>query len=303
MERYDLTADLAGRLVAEQFPDLAGRSVRPVGRDGFDNATFRLGDDLAIRLPRHDDLVGQVAKEHRWLPVIATHLPVAIPEPVRRGRPMSVLDRPWSILRWVNGTPLGATTTTESPRELGSELATVLTVLQQVPTEGGPAPGVHNYHRGGTLDHFDHDARATIRRLEGRMDTDALTAVWDAGLASRHEGRSVWVHGDVTGSNLLVDDHGHLCGVIDFGCCAVGDPACDLAPAWTNLDGPSRDRFIDTLDVDAATWARARAWTLWKAIKHLPDLPADHPRNNGHRLGWRWPAVEVLDRLVADAHP
>ena len=58
---------------------------------------------------------------------------------------------------------------------------------------------------------------------------------------------------------------GRLCAVIDFGCAAVGDPACDLTFAWTFLDGDSREAFRAGLALDDGTWARARGWALWKA--------------------------------------
>jgi aminoglycoside phosphotransferase (APT) family kinase protein len=86
--------------------------------------------------------------------------------------------------------------------------------------------------------------------------------------------------------------------VIDFGCTAVGDPACDLVIAWTFFDGESRDLFRRCLPFDKGTWARARGWALWKSLITLVgDLP---PAGVVHRFGWRRTAREVLDAVVAE---
>ena len=87
VHKSDITPELVSRLVATQFPQWAGLRVRPVDADGVDNATFRLGDDMSVRLPSAESYVGQVDKEHRWLPVIARHLPLQIPVPLARGVP------------------------------------------------------------------------------------------------------------------------------------------------------------------------------------------------------------------------
>ena len=46
----------------------------------------------------------------------------------------------------------------------------------------------------------------------------------------------------------------------------VGDPACDLAIAWTLFKGKSRDAFRSTLLLDNDTWMRGQGWALWKAL-------------------------------------
>jgi len=122
--------------------------------------------------------------------------------------------------------------------------------------------------------------------------------VWDAALAAEWAGPDVWVHGDITGSNLLLRDD-RLCAVIDFGCAAVGDPACDLTAAWTMFEGSSRERFMETLPFDEGTWARARGWALWKALIEIPGRPLDDPGRTGERFGWRWDAVGVVGQLTA----
>lgn len=106
------------------------------------------------------------------------------------------------------------------------------------------------------------------RRLQvwvTRIDVGAATAVWEAALNATWQGPAVWHHGDVAAGNLLVRE-GRLNAIIDFGCSGVGDPACDLTIAWTFLSGESREAFRAAIRLDAATWARARGWTLWKAL-------------------------------------
>ncbi len=101
-----------------------------------------------------------------------------------------------------------------------------------------------------------------------------------------------WFHGDVAAGNLLLQD-GQLAAVIDFGTCGVGDPACDLAVAWTLLDTTSRGRFRDLLDVDEASWARGRGWALWKALSTVANEPdPDEPAAVA--------AQRALDEVFAD---
>ena len=122
-----------------------------------------------------------------------------------------------------------------------------------------------------------------------------------SGLCAEWTGPNVWVHGDVTGSNLLMSND-RLCGVIDFGCAAVGDPACDLTAAWTMFDGSSRQRFVRSVPCDDNTWARARGWALWKALIDIPGRPPDDPGRTGARFGWRWDALGVIDQVITDFH-
>ena len=302
MDKGDITVDVVRRLIAEQFPAWAGLPVAPVDLDGWDNTTFRLGSDLSVRLPSHEAYVPQVDKEQRWLPVLAPQLPLPIPQPLARGERSAVFPRPWSVYRWHEGAPA----TVERVRDLdacAADLARFLSALYAVDGEGGPAPGPHSFGRGGPVSAWDGDVRAAIEALAGLdvVDTAATTATWEAALvADGVPTPPVWVHGDVTGANLLVDEDGRLCAVIDFGCSAVGDPACDLTVAWTLFSGSSRAAFRSGLDVDDATWARARGWALWKALRELPrdvERPGRAARAAA-RLGWRCHPRELVADLV-----
>ena len=188
------------------------------------------------------------------------------------------------------------------------ELAGFLAALYEIDPAGGPPPGAHSFFRGGPVATFDADVRGATAALADGIDTAAATAVWEQAVASRWEGPPVWVHGDITPSNLLVDD-GRLSAVIDFGCSAVGDPACDLAIAWTFFRGDSRRTFRERLALDDATWTRGRGWALWKALITVAETDPDLAENAdpsaadraARRFGWTVGARAVIDEVIADA--
>jgi aminoglycoside phosphotransferase (APT) family kinase protein len=215
VNKDEITADVAARLVAAQFPQWAGLPVTPVTLDGWDNTTFRLGDELSIRLPSAGSCVPQVAKEHRWLPFLARHLPLPIPEPVAMGRPGEGFPRPWSVYRWLAGEP-ASTGRVDDLTGFAAGLTGFLAALQAIDASDGPPAGTHNFFRGGPLAAFDEQTRQLIRLTADDIDARAAASVWDTALASTWEQAPVWVHGDVTASNLLVAD-GALHAVIDFG--------------------------------------------------------------------------------------
>jgi aminoglycoside phosphotransferase (APT) family kinase protein len=150
--------------------------------------------------------------------------------------------------------------------------------MYRIDPAGGPPPGQHNFFRGGPLAVYDADTRNAIAALGSEINSHEAIELWEAALGATWHGSPVWIHGDVSAENLLVD-HGRLNAVIDFGCLAVGDPACDLTIAWTFLSGASREAFQARLPMDAATWARGRGWALWKALITLVrDLKSDPER-------------------------
>ena len=219
---------------------------------------------MLVRLPNAEAYTSQVDKEQHWLPKLAPHLPLPIPVPLGLGRPGCGYPWPWSVYRWLDGEPVLGKRSVD-PARLAVDLARFLTSLQAIDITGGPSAGEHNFHRGGSLRIYDAETRSAVSTLTDEIDTAAVADVWNAALAADWQGHPVWVHGDVAAGNLLVKE-GRLCAVIDFGCLGVGDPACDLVVAWTLFDHDSRERFGTVLGLDAATWARARGWALWKAL-------------------------------------
>ncbi|GAB3074923.1 aminoglycoside phosphotransferase family protein [Pedococcus soli] len=285
--RAGIDASVVRRLLHEQFPQWAGLPVRPVPVDGWDNRTYRLGEDLSVRLPTHERYVAGVAKEARWLPVLAPYLPLPVPEVVANGRPGPGYPHPWSVRRWVEGATASASTVPEgsASTRFALDLAGFLGALRAAPAAGGPLAGEHSFHRGGDLGVYAEEAEEAFGRLEPGLAAGALD-VFQTALTTRWTGDPVWFHGDVATGNLLVRDE-RLAAVIDFGTSGVGDPACDLVIAWTFLAGRAREVFREAIGLDADTWARARGWAVWKSavdldrdvdanLRILGDVVAEH---------------------------
>jgi aminoglycoside phosphotransferase (APT) family kinase protein len=256
---------LVSNLIAAQFSQWKHLSIRPVDHGGWDNRTFHLGDQMLVRMPSGPDYAAKIAKEQEWLPKLAPLLPLPIPTPLAMGMPAEGYPWHWSIYRWIEGES-AATAPIINLCDFAQSLAQFLVTLQKIDPTGGPKPGPHNFYRGGDLQVYDAETRQALAILKDRIDADAAaTKVWEAALETSWQRNPVWVHGDISAGNLLVKDD-TLCAVIDFGGLAIGDPACDLAIAWTLFEGESRDVFRATLPLDEGTWARGRAWTLWKAL-------------------------------------
>ncbi|RKN40703.1 aminoglycoside phosphotransferase family protein [Micromonospora endolithica] len=265
----EIDVALVRRLVARQFPRWAHLPVRPVAYGGWDNRTFHLGADLTVRLPSAAGYALQVGKEQRWLPFLASRLPLPVPVPVAAGAPDEDYPWPWSVRRWIDG-DTAAVGRVGDTTAFAVALAGFLTALRDVEATDGPGAGPHSAGRGGPLTSYEEDTRRAVDALGDRIPSDAVLAIWEAALAARWTGPPVWFHGDVAPGNLLVRD-GRLAAVIDFGCCGVGDPACDTVIAWTFLAGSARAAFRRTLGVDDATWARGRGWALWKSLITYDD--------------------------------
>lgn len=270
-----ISTELVRRLIEAQFPQYASLPLEAVLPGGWDNRTFRLGNELSVRLPSAERYAAQVNKEHRWLPVLAPHLPLPIPVPLEMGAPAAGYPWPWSIYRWLEGQPATTDAVADNPA-FARALAAFLAALYRIDATNGPAAGNHNFHRGGRLAVYDGETRAALSVLSGRLDVTSAAAVWAEALSSAWNDQPVWVHGDIAAGNLLVED-GRLSAVIDFGSSAVGDPACDLVIAWTEFTGVSRLAFRAELPFDDDTWRRARGWALWKALMTIRDVDAEPP--------------------------
>ncbi|MBA3751294.1 aminoglycoside phosphotransferase family protein [Candidatus Dependentiae bacterium] len=262
--RIIIDVSLVRQLITGQFPQWATLPIEPVKQGGWDNRTFHLGKDMTVRLPSAAEYSPQVEKEHRWLPQLAPFLPLFIPEPLALGNPTKEYPWHWSIYRWIEGETASIERITNLCN-FASMLADFLRALQHIDAVGGPIAGTHNFYRGGSLATYDSEVRQAVKALQGKIDTDAVVAIWNRALSSTWKRSPVWVHGDVSANNLLVHK-GQLNALIDFGCLAVGDPACDLSIAWTLFKGESRKAFRGALSLDKETWERGQGWTLWKAL-------------------------------------
>ncbi len=247
---------LVHALLREQHPDLAELPLRRL-EAGWDNQLFRLGDRLAVRLPRRAASAGLVLHEQRWLGPLAERLPLPIPAPVRVGKPGQGFPWHWSIVPWFTGVP----TFQEAP-SAGEErvLARFLRALHVEPPADAPA----NPYRGVPLSTRASVIEERLARLAHLpLMTPEVHAIWQQALAAPIDVASTWIHGDMHVLNVLVDD-GHLSAVIDWGDMAAGDPATDLAAIWMLL--PTRALSAEAIDAygpaSAATWARARGWAV-----------------------------------------
>lgn len=255
---WPVSAALVTALLAEQAPALADLPLRPVTH-GWDNVVFRLGDDLAVRVPRRSSAVPLIHSEIVWLPRLAPALPTRTPEPVVSGVPSPRFEHPWSVVRWIDGTPAAASSPAQR-RPAAAALADVLVALHRPAHPDAPA----NPWRGVPLDHL---AARVEARTGAHPDGVALLQRWRAwSSVPSHAGPPVWLHGDLHPLNVVVDANGALAGVLDWGDLCAGDPATDLAAGWLLFDAPGRRAFRDRCDdsgsLDQATWTRAKAWAL-----------------------------------------
>lgn len=268
----NINTDLARQLIAEQFPEYTHLPIISVEKQGHDNRTFRLGNEMLIRMPTAESYALKVPKEQQLLPKLAQHLRVSIPTPIKMGAPSKDFPYPFSIYKWLEGTSINLLTLgNDALEQLALDLTKFLKELQSITDVDGPEPGQHNWWRGDHISIYDKSARKQISDLVGIIDSDKAVNLWKRALKTKWCRPAVWIHGDFAVGNMLLIDN-KLSGIIDFGGVALGDPACDLVIAWTYLTGKARDIFIQGIDLDADTWLRARAWALWKATYELCEI-------------------------------
>ncbi|MGW1716207.1 aminoglycoside phosphotransferase family protein [Streptomyces sp. NPDC002156] len=270
-DEVEIDAPLVRRLIARQFPEWAELPVERLESAGTENAMFRLGGELVVRLPRHPGAVDSIEHEQRWLSLLGPRLPVAVPEPLGRGRADDGFPWPWSVYGWLDGRN-PAVDALDAPETLARELAVFLRALRRVDPTNGPT-----HIRPAPLSTRETETRAALAQLAGAVDTEAVTAVWEEAVrAPQHTGPPVWAHADLSPGNVLVAE-GRLSAVIDFGCARIGDPAVDLIAAWNLLPAGVRDTFREAVGADDAEWARGRGWALSISLIQLPYYRETNP--------------------------
>jgi aminoglycoside phosphotransferase (APT) family kinase protein len=279
--------ELVLRLVAGQFPQWSGLPVAEIPSSGTVNAMYRLGASLTVRLPRIAGGVPDIEKEFEWLPRLAPLLPVRIPTPVAMGEPADGYPWPWSVQEWIPGA-IAVAGAVREPVGLAEDLASFVRAFRAIDLPGGPAA-----YRGGPLSLQDKATRAALVQLEGWIDTATALAAWESALAAAPAASPCWVHADLMPSNLLVTNDGRLAAVIDFATAGVGDPACDLIPAWNLLPGTARASYREALGIDDDTWIRGRGRALSMALIQLP-----YYRNTNPAIAAN--AQHVIDEVITD---
>lgn len=266
----DIDQSLVLQLIRTQFPHLSDLEVTAFPSTGTVNAIYRLGRDLCVRLPRMKEWAGDLAKEIDWLPKLAPHVSLEIPQPVAMGKPGSGYPFEWAIYRWIDGETFAADRVSNEG-QAATDLALFVAGLRQADPSGAPRSGRK------PLIQLDEITRSAIRSLHGLLDTEGALAVWQNSIcAPEWNGDPIWIHCDLLPPNLLVDGE-RLKAVIDFGASGIGDSAQDVTPAWSVFGTSGRHVFRNVLDVDEGTWTRARGYALHQALLIIPYYSKTNP--------------------------
>lgn len=295
MNETRFETDLVRALLRDQHPDLANFDLQAVD-GGWDNQMWRLGDELAVRLPRTERAPGLLDIEQKWLPALAEHLPLPTPTPVRIGKPSSLFSHTWTITRWVDGEPADRTPITRL--ESADALAGFLRALHRRAPAGAPM----NPARGIPFADFAHDADGWFDVIADHHGADRIQDIFnEAAAAPAWAGAPLWLHGDLHPANVVVRD-GMLAGVIDFGEVCAGDPATDLSAAWILLPtGAAVGRFFDAYgEADDATVARARGWAVLRALDLIEIGSRGRLGLPGGKPTWEPAGYLTLDRVLTE---
>lgn len=287
----DVDEQLVRQLLREQHADLADLPLRYVDA-GFDNALWRLGDDLLVRLPRRLIAATLTENEQRWLPELAPLLPLAVPTPARIGGPSKGYPWPWSVVPWLHGRP-GDGVPVTAPVDAGRRLGRFLLALHKE----APASAPTNHWRGVPLVERAGTFEQRLNDLEAEVDAERLSQVWEAALrAEPHGGHRVWIHGDLHPANVLISG-GTVVAVIDFGDLCGGDPATDIAGALMILPADGFEVFkAEYPGIDADGLRRARGWAALFCLMLL-DL------GRSERPSYYQMARLALERTLAQPAP
>ncbi|MEV7391111.1 aminoglycoside phosphotransferase family protein [Streptomyces sp. NPDC091215] len=297
--KIEITAELVHDLLKDQHPDLAGLPIREVA-GGWGNQMWRLGDELAVRMPRTEDAPDLLRKECRWLPVVAPRLPLPVPTPVRIGEPSARFPRPWSIMTWVHGEPLDYTSISRG-NHAADTLAGFLRALHVEAPAEAPDSSDRGAHPKNCTDGFE-DFMQAIAPAGLAADAQAVRDVWDDAVAAPEwEGPRIWLHGDLHPANVVVSD-GTLSGVIDFDAMFAGDPAWDLAAAWLLLPEGAASRFFEVYaHADEATVRRARGLAAMKSLFLILMGQAGERGLPGGKPTWGPAGRAALNRVLTSS--
>ncbi|UZN03094.1 phosphotransferase [Cellulomonas sp. S1-8] len=269
-DEVPLTPDVVAALLAAQHPDLAGL---PIGRRyaGWDMVMFPLGDDLAVRLPRHAAAVGSMASELRWVRQLGAGWTFPTQQVVRVGEPGDAYPWPWAVVTWLPGV-----TAAEVPLDAsaGPELGRALAQVHVPAAPDAPHNGEQSIPLAARTDGVVA-ALAHVERTAGawglRLDRERAERLWADALAAPVDLPRSWIHADLHPHNLLSVD-GRFGGILDWADIAGGDPATDLGFLWLALPAAGVAAALDAYGgVSSATAARARGvglalaatWTQW----------------------------------------
>jgi len=266
-DEFDIDDALVHRLLAKQMPQWAALPRHAVSPLGTDNVMIRLGDTLAVRMPRTLQASAALTKEQRFLPLLAPHLPLKIPAPIRFGEPDGHYPWPWSVCPWIAGrNPAPG----EADIALAGDLADFVRTLHEIDTFGLRSEGPLHSYRADSIHLRDAITRQSIDACDELLDRTQIANIWDhARRVEDFTGPHVWTHSDLHPGNLVMRS-GKLAAVVDWGNLILGDPAIDCIVAWNLLTPATRSTFRIQLGLDDASWRRGRAWALSIALVALP---------------------------------
>jgi aminoglycoside phosphotransferase (APT) family kinase protein len=293
MKDFKFEQDMVRALLRDQHPDLADLELRDVN-GGWDNQQWRLGDELAVRLPRTERAPALLHTEQTWLPVLANRLPLPTPTPVRIGKPSSLFEHTWTIARWVQGDPADHTPITR----IGA--AEILAEFLRALHEQAPADAPANPTRGIPLAGLPEGFDGLFEVIADHASVNRAREVWEEAVAAPGwQGAPLWLHGDLHPANVVVRD-GMLAGVIDFGEMCAGDPATDLSAAWILLPAGAASRFFDAYGhADEATITRARGWAVLRALGLIGIGQNGRLGLPGGKPTWEPAGYATLERVLA----
>ena len=270
MDNSEVTA-----LISNEAPHWTDLPITPIRSSGTDNAMFRLGETLAIRVPKRPEAVPLLEKEARALPLLG-QLPLAVPRLHHEG-----LAEPFLVVDWIDGEDAWPEQLSD-PVEAAFRLATFIKALWQCPTAGAPQAGPANMKRGVPLAEMDSRTRNCIAALADELAPERACELWEQALNAPTAEHQYWLHGDLKSDNMIARD-GQLVGVVDWGLAAVGDRAADLAVAWRWVTPNALTAFKTELAVEQADWNRAAGWALYGAViglefyRETPERPSTNP--------------------------
>jgi aminoglycoside phosphotransferase (APT) family kinase protein len=271
---FALDSAFVAGLLAEQHPDLAHLPLHEIDA-GWDNALFRLGDHLAVRLPRRAAAAPLILHEQRWLLHLADRLTLPIPAPSRIGAPARGYPWHWSVVPWLPG--MAADQHAPDATQARPFAAFLRSLHVRAPAD---APA--NPFRGVPLQQRAAIVEERMQRLSGTTSllTPQLRQIWHAALDAPLDIPPTWLHGDLHPRNVLVE-HGIITGIIDWGDITAGDPATDLASIWMLFAEPDRRQqaLAAYADLSEATLQRAIGWAVLFGVMLLDSGLIDNPRN------------------------
>jgi aminoglycoside phosphotransferase (APT) family kinase protein len=275
------------RLLHEQHPDLVALPLCFLDA-GWDNVIYRLGDELAMRLPRRTIGATLIEHEQIWLPRVADRLPLPVPLPLRVGVPTAGYPWRWSVIPWLDGT-------TADLSRPAPDQAPIFAAFLRALHEPAPADAPLNPGRGVPL----HERRAAVEERMMRLDgvttlvTPRIREIWQRALDAPIDLPPTLLHGDLHSRNILVEG-GAISGIIDWGDITSGDPATDLASVWMLFDDPHvrQEALAAYGDLSQATLQRTKGWAILFGVMLLDSGLVDSPQHA--RMGER--VLRVLDR-------